>query len=395
MSNQSNFELDHQPFPPAVKGGMVLFVVFVIGMIGYFFDEYDNNTVHVTVAEEPATPTPTVSPTQTPIPTYTPQPSIAEVVANVIDSVVLIEVNNGVSNGTGVIYQQDGFLVTNAHVVENAEIITVYHSGKEYDADLMGMSVCDDLAVLKINSTDALPTVSYQIPLEVQLGDEVISLGYESISSITRPITPSVHYGIISRLGISYGSLKDVIQHQAPLNPGDSGGPLFDRSGQWIGINTQRLIDDYAQGLYFAINLDYAIPILKRLENQEALELEPLKTQEAIEAYMAALGERHCWAIVLDAQHLVCIEVISLFSPDQEIWLDPELWIFNPRNEPVYYVDDIGIANTATIQVDDWQPVESGLYQFVIGSTGHSPSGDYTLRVYQPVFNTDCEFINS
>ncbi len=176
--------------------------------------------------------------------------------------------------GTGFIIRSDGIIVTNYHVVENAQHITVITPGpdvKHYDARVIGGDQTADLAVLKIDAT-GLPTVALGDSTKLQLGQRVVALGY----ALALEGGPTVTTGIVSALDrtitardqncspptCANGSrtYSNVIQTDAAINPGNSGGPLVNLAGQVIGINTAG--DSNAQNIGFAISISAAEPTI-------------------------------------------------------------------------------------------------------------------------------------
>lgn len=164
--------------------------------------------------------------------------------------------------GSGFIFSSDGYLFTNSHVVNKAkELKVVLYDGSRYSATLIGEDVKTDLAILKIAAGDFVPAV---------LGDaEKLTVG-ELVIAIGNPLgfQHTVTAGIISALGRTVqgqdGTMMDsMIQTDAALNPGNSGGPLINAEGEVVGVNTAMI--NGAQGLCFAISINTAREVAAQL----------------------------------------------------------------------------------------------------------------------------------
>lgn len=158
----------------------------------------------------------------------------------------------GLSAGSGVLISPDGFALTNSHVVGGSAGVEVeLGDGRVLLADLVGDDPATDLALLRLASAGALPCAELGDSNSLRVGDVAIALG--SPFGLTR----SVSLGIVSALGRTLPSqaagrrIEGVIQTDAPLNPGNSGGPLLDDTGRVVGINTAIVLG--GQGLCFAV----------------------------------------------------------------------------------------------------------------------------------------------
>jgi S1-C subfamily serine protease len=168
----------------------------------------------------------------------------------------------GGGQGSGVVFTPDGYLLTNAHVVEGAATLRASLSdGRTYDATLVGSDPETDIAVLRL-AGNGLPHAELGSSAQLRVGQLVIAIG--------NPLGfhASVTAGIVSALGRSLRArsgrmIESVVQTDAPLNPGNSGGPLVDTRGKVVGINTAMM--GAAQGICFAIGIDTASYVASHL----------------------------------------------------------------------------------------------------------------------------------
>ena len=168
-----------------------------------------------------------------------------------------------VSSGSGVIFTDNGYIVTNNHVIDNADRLEVIHNKKTYPAELIGTDPSTDLAVLKIDEKQ-LPAVKTGSSKDLNVGEWVIAVGNPF------NLTSTVTAGIVSAKGRNINILQgkfpieSFIQTDAAINPGNSGGALINKSGELVGINTAILskTGSYA-GYGFAVPVDIVKKIVK------------------------------------------------------------------------------------------------------------------------------------
>jgi S1-C subfamily serine protease len=187
---------------------------------------------------------------------------------NSIESVVSVYTYGGNrsyannSIGSGVIFSEDGYIVTNTHIISGNKLIKVkLHNGEEIDANLIGADVNADIAVLKINSNSVLKPINVSNSDDLKIGDKVLAIGNPYGIGI------SVSSGIISATGRDYGNpYLELIQTDAAINPGNSGGALINENGNLIGINTKIFSRTGAyQGLGFAIPSNNIVQIASEI----------------------------------------------------------------------------------------------------------------------------------
>ncbi|MGQ9546246.1 MAG: S1C family serine protease [Dehalococcoidia bacterium] len=168
--------------------------------------------------------------------------------------------------GSGIVVSSNGYIVTNNHVVEDAQRVTVtLSSGHTFDATIVGKDAQTDLAVVKIDATnlDYLHFLSNSLE-QLSVLDTVVAVG----NALALPGGPTWTLGVVSNLGrsiqLSTGVvLNGVIQTDAAINSGNSGGPLVNMAGQVVGINVA--IASNAEDIGFAISTDTAIPVIESL----------------------------------------------------------------------------------------------------------------------------------
>lgn len=174
-----------------------------------------------------------------------------------------------VALGSGFIINSDGIIVTNNHVVDKATSIKVtLDDGTELPAKLLGADPKSDLAVIKVESTKKLPTVAWGDSDKLKLGDPIIAIGNPF------GIGTTVTAGIVSARGrdLHSGPYDDFIQIDAPINHGNSGGPLVDLEGKVVGINTAIYSPNGGSvGVGFAIPSDQAKVIVAKLEKSGSI----------------------------------------------------------------------------------------------------------------------------
>ena len=165
------------------------------------------------------------------------------------------------SLGSGFIIDREGYIVTNNHVIENADKIKVKLSnGKEFDAKVVGRDPNTDLALIKIKASDELVPIKMGNSDEIAVGSWVVAIG--SPFGLEQTVTA----GIVSAKGrvIGAGPYDDFIQTDASINPGNSGGPLLSMQSEVVGINTAIIAQ--GQGIGFAIPINLAQGIIKQLK---------------------------------------------------------------------------------------------------------------------------------
>lgn len=165
--------------------------------------------------------------------------------------------------GSGVIVNDDGYILTNNHVIDDAiEIVILVHDGREALAEVIGRDPETDLAVLKVDLTNLTPA-TLGSPANASIGDVVLAIGNPF------GVGQTVTQGIISatgRYGLDLSNYENYLQTDAAINPGNSGGALVDVNGALLGINTAILDDnDPSVGISFAIPSDQAMQVMRNI----------------------------------------------------------------------------------------------------------------------------------
>ena len=244
--------------------------------------------------------------------------TITGVVASVAEAVVHIQVNKKITErgtsrqrmapGSGFIISSDGFVVTNHHVIENATDIKVaFTDGRIVNAELRGADPSTDIAVLKLYES-GLKALSFTDSDALQAGQIAIAIG--NPLGLQHTVTAGVVRALGRTLRAGNGRLiDDVIQTDAALNPGNSGGPLVNSAGQVIGVNTATITS--AQGLCFAVSSNIAAYVAGRL----IIEGRVKRAQLGIAGQLVNLTERMVAANRLVTKTGVYVSEIVADSP--------------------------------------------------------------------------------
>ncbi len=169
------------------------------------------------------------------------------------------------SSGSGIIMTADGYIVTNAHVVEDAAGITVVlENGDAYAAELIGADSDTDLAVLKIEASN-LTYAEFGNSDELERGDRVIAIGNPGGTVLKGSTTGGMVSGLNRNINSSSPYSTSYIQVDAAINPGNSGGALVNEYGQVVGINSAKIAETDYEGIGFAIPINEALPIIQEL----------------------------------------------------------------------------------------------------------------------------------
>lgn len=232
-----------------------------------------------------------------------------DLVSAVRDSIVYIEVytrmymnaNEAYGAGSGIIISSDGYIITNAHVVDDMDKFVVHVTTtdpvegtgvvEEYEATLVGSDTDTDLAVIKIEATDLQAAVLGNSD-ELHLGDDVVVIG--NPMGLETSVTKGIVSGLNRQLYSSERSLSSI-QTDAAINSGNSGGALFNMYGEVVGVVNEKLISNYAENVGFAITINEAKYVIDDLISMGYVTGRPILGVTCLEVseYVAAIQGMH------------------------------------------------------------------------------------------------------
>ncbi len=270
------------PIKPWVKiaGGIAACLVVSAGSVGGFIGLVNAGAIPFSVSSSSASGNAVniakIQPESTgTTPTLTGKLTTEEVAQKVIPSVVCIQSYTNTNSyfgtssesgeGSGIIASSDGYIITNAHVIENASALKVILSnGTSYDATVVGSDTATDLALLKIDATD-LQAAEFGSSGDMSVGEQVIAIGNPGGIQFNSSVTVG-YVSALNRSITNNGYDMEFIQTDAAINPGNSGGALVNMYGQVIGINSAKISATGYEGLGFAIPIDNAQPIINSIK---------------------------------------------------------------------------------------------------------------------------------
>lgn len=197
-------------------------------------------------------------------------PSVVGVSVTYYEQSFFGQLAEGESEGSGIIYSSDGYIITNYHVIEEAvnsssAVVKITLSNEEqYEAEIVGTDEVTDLALLKVDAKD-LTAATFGKSSELNVGELAVAIG----NPLGQEFAGSVTVGYISALNRSItadGRTYKVIQTDAAINPGNSGGALVNSKGEVVGINTAKINNTSVEGLGFAIPSEDALKIIEELK---------------------------------------------------------------------------------------------------------------------------------
>ena len=265
------------------------------------------------------------------------QPTLVGVRADVVTvaervrpAIVQLKVEKGrTGSGSGVLFRSDGHVLTNAHVVEGAtSVVAVLSSGRELTARVVGSDPDSDTAVVKIDG-GPFPVADLGSNADLKVGQDAIAigspLGLTGGPSVTVGVISAMHRSVRTRTG---QSLMDMLQTDAPIAPGSSGGALLDAYGKVIGITTAlAMTDTGAEGFGFAIPIDAARNAADQL----------ITTGKVVTVWLGVEGSDldGATAVDLNVDGGAMIEKVKADSPAERAGLAPRDVIVRVDNKPV------------------------------------------------------------
>lgn len=232
----------------------IIFSIFIGAVLMYMLIYFFPNTIIKTVNKIEKNVTVT-------------EEGLSSGIENVYDAVVVVEnyrKNKLAGIGSGFIYSENGYIMTNQHVIENADYIkVVLMSGETVDVEIVGSDEYADIAVIKIDKKYVTKVAKLGSNDETKVGDTVFTIGSPVGSEYSGTVTRGILSGKNRMVEVSVKSstsdwIMNVMQTDAAINPGNSGGPLCNVNGDVIGINSMKLVENQIEGIGFAIPIEDA-----------------------------------------------------------------------------------------------------------------------------------------
>lgn len=284
---------------------------------------------------------------------------VSEVYSKVQNSVVTV-VNNPLGTGSGVIYKiegNDGFIITNHHVIANNEAVEiVLSSGSRKEASVLGSDSLSDIALLKFKADEPITPMVLGDSSALNVGETVLAIGSPSGENFSGSLSVGVVSGKDRVIEVDTdGNMTPdwdmvLIQTDAAINPGNSGGALVNMAGQLVGINTLKLLDITVEGMGFANPINEVVSILNQLE----------ENGEVTRPFVGISG--------LSVQDLIARSQffnIELPSVQEGVFIS-EVVANSPASRAGIQSGDV-IVKFDDYEIDDFKTFRRYLYQFKIG----------------------------
>ena len=254
----------------------------------------------------------------------------------------------GSSEGSGIIFTEDGYIITNHHVISEAvtssgekaanatlEVFLYEDSATAISAEIIGYDISSDLAVLKINRT-GLTAIEIGNSDEVKQGDVSIALGNPGGLEFLGSVSQGIISGLNRTIAVESSKYKDIalIQTDAAINPGNSGGALVDITGKLIGVNSVKLVSDGYEGMGFAIPSNYAVSVVNDL----------IKNKDAVTVYLGVEENTDYTADLLEKNGYpggVVVKSVAADSPAEKAGIEEWDIIVEFNGEKVRTMSDL------------------------------------------------------
>lgn len=267
-----------------ISYGIIVLFAFILGGLSMYYFSIKNRVVVTSDGNSETTVASTCKSCNSTV--IVENGSLSAAVEKAYDAAVMIRTYNGTrlkGSGSGFIYKIEGdsaYVMTNHHVVDGGNKWKIITSrDDEIEGKVLGSDEYLDIAVIKVNKKDYMETISRaSSDKKISLGDIVFTIGapvgYEYRGTVTNGIISGVNRLVeVSVKNSSQGDyVMEVIQTNAAVNPGNSGGPLLNASGEVIGVISMKLVENSIEGMGFAIPIEYAMSHVGKLEKGEKIE---------------------------------------------------------------------------------------------------------------------------
>lgn len=251
---------------------IIIIVVFFIGIIGTLLTLKECGVFDKEAPSIKTGPTTNVNITES--------DTIKSAVDKVYGAVVYIESYKNLSSmpgsGSGFVYKEDskyGYILTNHHVIEGTVKVEITNiAGDTVEATVLGSDAVSDTAVLRIDKKYVLQVATLGKSVDSELGDTIFTVGSPLGKTYMGSVTKGILSGKNRSVTVSGQYVMEVLQVDAALNSGNSGGPLVNINGEVIGINSMKLVQTGIEGMGFAIPIEYVQTMVEKLEKGEKIE---------------------------------------------------------------------------------------------------------------------------
>ncbi len=267
-----------------ISFGIIVLFAFILGGLSMYYFSYKNRVVVDREGEQVPVVTSACKSCNSTV--IMENGSLAASVEKTVNTVVMIKTYNGSKakgSGSGFIYRIEGdyaYVMTNHHVVDGGnKWIVITSTDEEIEGTVLGSDEYVDIAVIKMKKKDYMEAVSIQSKeTKVNLGDTVFTIGapvgYEYRGTVTNGIVSGLNrlVEVSVKNSTQDDYVMEVIQTNTAVNPGNSGGPLFNTNGEVVGVISMKLVENSIEGMGFAIPIDYAMSHVNKLEKGEKID---------------------------------------------------------------------------------------------------------------------------